>query len=89
MMPTKDLDRVLLCHTYIEAIKDTEPTKGLALYGADKLRREWHDKVCEAFGIPKEATKEITDHLDPHKHHAGDDLYLALKAIAERLKGGK
>lgn len=57
-------------------------TTAVGIYGYESRRTEYHDRVCEALGISKENTKEITDNID--RYGCFDDFYEALV----RLKGG-
>ncbi len=50
------------------------------LYGMDKRRADCHEELCKEYGITKEQSRKITDHLN--KCADAYDLHLTLKMIS-------
>ena len=48
----------------------THPPIGIlpGMYGMDSKRSECHDRLCAEYGINKEITRKVTDHLDKYDH---------------------
>ena len=54
-----------------------------ALYGLDARRAECHVRLCEHYGLERDATAEITDHMD--KLENACQLHDALVELQEQL----
>lgn len=54
----------LACVEYVNLIKDLGKYGASNMYGMDKMRSELHDEICELFGLEKEETKSVTNHLE-------------------------
>ena len=68
----------------LTALDKGDLTEGrtFAFYGIETKRTQMHDELCEAMGLPKEQTKEITDNIDQCKDF--DEFFQKLTD----LKGG-
>ena len=63
----------------------THPPEGIAMgmYGLDERRCESHDELCKWYGLDKETTKRVTDHLD--KYETAWDMHEALLQLKDSI----
>jgi hypothetical protein len=59
----------------------THPPVGIVpgMYGIDQHRSASHDELCIEYGLDKEITKQVTDHLD--KYETVADMHSALEKL--------
>jgi len=61
------------------------------MYGMEERRTNLHDDLCKHYGMDRETTKQVTDHLD--RYECAVDMHDALVAMKvnnnELAKGGK
>ena len=60
---------------------DLTEGRTFAFYGIETKRARMHDELCDAMGLPKEQTKEITDNIDQCKDF--DEFFQKLLALKE------
>ncbi len=77
-------ERKLICHEYIDAIKNIEEFTGMGIYNLDKARTELHAKLCKLFNLTTEQTKKYTDNIDLRNSRAPEILYLALSKESKK-----
>lgn len=64
----------------------THPPEGIVMgmYGLNERRANCHERLCFWYGLSKENSKQITDHLD--KYEMVWDMHIALEKLVEKLK---
>jgi len=53
------------------------------LYGRDQTRAELHAALCEHYGLTREQTQDVTDHMDRLDHHDGGGSTALHKALQD------
>lgn len=63
---------------YWEIISFMEKHPGM--YGSDQRRADCHVELCEHYGLSKEKTQAVTDHLDECED--AEEMHMKLEALA-------
>ena len=53
------------------------------MYGRDQTRSELHAALCEHYGLTREQTQDVTDHMDRLDHHEGGGATALHKALQD------
>jgi hypothetical protein len=53
------------------------------MYGRDQTRAELHAALCEHYGLTREQTQDVTDHMDRLDHHEGGGATALHKALQD------
>lgn len=62
MIPSSDIPDIMFQYWSI-----THSNLPMGMYGLDDKRAEYHDKLCNHYGIDKEVSKIVTDNMDKYE----------------------
>lgn len=75
------------CEEYVEFIWHMGNIGAVGLYGAEEMRVQLHEEICELAGIDHKATKAVTDNLpiDFNKEPSGADIERIAKIMVDEI----